>query len=126
MAVAYVVVVPHRHPQRPSAAVYARRRWVAGVASVLLVLVVLALFISAGSALADRGGAPASTPTVRPADPAVPAAPTSATYLVLPGDSLWSIAARFHGQHSRRDYLERLIEINGGTKVYVGQTLRLP
>jgi hypothetical protein len=128
----YAVVVPHRHGC-PSRADYVRRRaLVAGVASALLVLIVLALLVGARTALANRGDAPASVPAVRQPGapggaPIVPVdATTGATHLVLPGESLWTIASREHGEHSRREYLEMLIDLNGGTTVLVGQQLRLP
>ena len=130
MAIAHVVVVPqglaHR---RSSAQVFARRRW---TLLVVATLIVLALALGAGTALANRGGGPASTPAVRPAATATGAAlPSVATgaaaaYIVQPGDSLWALAGRLHGERSRDDYLDLLIEANHGTRIIVGQALHLP
>ena len=86
------------------------------VVAVFLIAFVFALCISAGQVLANRGGAPASTPTVRPAT----------TYVVQPGDTLWALAEQFHGPFSRSTYLDRLIDANGGPGLAVGQLLVLP
>ncbi len=116
---------------RPSGAVYVRRRLVVAlVASAMCLLVGLA----AHSALADRGGVPASTPAVRSAQSAVFAGSPTAlastalarAYLVQPGDTLWSLAERFHAQRSIADYADHLVSINGGTTLEVGQLLTLP
>ena len=110
MSVAYAVVVPARVTPRR---VYARRR--------LMVLLALfttgALTVGVGQALANRGGAPASTPAVRP---------NTHPYTVQPGDTLWSIAAAHHGSTARADYLDRLVDANGGSSLAVGQLLLLP
>jgi LysM domain len=127
MAVAYVVVVPHRRP-RPCGASFARRRV---LAVAVLILILCAVSLVAHTVLAGREGAPASTLAARPSTAALAAAAaqpalTGRGYLVLPGDSLWSIAERFRGGRSLTGYLERLIEVNGGTHLAVGQTLSLP
>ena len=90
-----------------------RRRRLAALA---IAVFVLALLVGAGQVLANRGGAPASTPAVRPAT----------TYVVQPGDTLWAIAEQFHGPFSRSTYLDRLIDANGGPGLAVGQLLVLP
>jgi len=105
-----VVVVPAR---RPATTVYIRRRLVVGAA---FLLIVLGVWFGAGTVLANRGGAPASTPTVRPA----------ATYLAQPGDTMWSIAAAHHDGEVPAAYLDALIELNGGTALEVGQVVVLP
>ena len=43
-----------------------------------------------------------------------------------PGDSLWSIAERFHGDVDLRRYVDALIRLNGGTAIAAGQLVRLP
>ncbi len=100
----------------PTTEVYIRRRLLVG-----LVVFVVAVFVvfGAGNVLANRGGAPASTPTVRPAA-------ASATYVARSGDTLWSIAAAHHGTHSLSSYVDALIEANGGTSLQVGQVVALP
>lgn len=119
---------------RPSHVVYVRRRLVVGL--VLLLLGTLAL-LGVRTMLADRGGVPASTLAIRPASalaqpeaaPAV-ATPTSvavaAVYVVRSGDTIWSVAEARHGGRSIGDYVEALIDSNGGTSLQVGQQLVLP
>jgi len=123
---------------RPAHSVYVRRR-------VLLVLVVIGVVIGAGvsarTVLADRGGVPASTPAVRSATvsaaatpPAgasgavTPAAspPAGVTYIVQPGDTLWSLAERFHATKGLSSYLDDLVDANGGAALQPGQLITLP
>ncbi len=106
----FTVVVPRSHAATD---VYRRRRLaVAGA-----VVFALALFLlGAGQVLANRGGDPASTPAVRPAT----------AYIVGPGDTMWSLATRFHGSSSRSAYLDRLLADNDGSRLQVGQLVRLP
>jgi hypothetical protein len=125
---------------RPSHAVYVRRRLVVGL--VLLLLGTLTL-LGVRTMLADRGGVPASTLAIRPASalaqpeaapavatptlatPADPAA-VAAVYVVRSGDTIWSVAEDRHGGRSIDDYVEALIDSNGGTSLQVGQQLVLP
>jgi nucleoid-associated protein YgaU len=127
MAVAVVVPGPYAQfaGPRSAAAVYRRRR--RAVLSVLTA-VVLVLVLSAGRVVANRGGAPASASTVRPATPhAAPASPGAAhVYVVQPGDTLWSIGQRFHGTTPLSDYVDDLVERNGGTHLDIAQPLALP
>jgi LysM repeat protein len=149
MSVTYAVVVPHRigtgwiggrldaiewgaHGAStwPSSQVYARRRLLAGMVFVTLVTLV---WLGTSTVLANRGSAPASTSTVRPAAAAAPlaaaaasATPVAAPYIVQPGDTLWSIAERLRGDHSLADYVAALVDVNGGASVSVGQQLVLP
>ena len=110
MSVTLTVVVP---PAQTLDRVYLRRRVVAfGIAVFVLAL----LLFGAGQVLANRGGDPASTPAVRPAT----------AYVVQPGDTLWSLAASFHGPWSRAAYLDRLYDANGGAQLEVGQLVLLP
>jgi hypothetical protein len=110
MSVPLTVIVP---PSQAVDLVYLRRRVVVfGVAVFVLAL----LLFGAGQVLANRGGDPASTPAVRPAT----------AYVVQPGDTLWSLAATFHGPWSRAAYLDRLLDANGGAALEVGQLVQLP
>lgn len=115
----YTVVVPARLrgaagvDQRPTTQVFVRRRL---MVAMVFVAVVVAISVGAGSVLANRGGAPASTSAVRPAS----------TYVVQPGDTIWSIAQRFHGDRSQMVYVDSLVAINGGSALQVGQVMALP
>ncbi|MFZ4518842.1 MAG: LysM peptidoglycan-binding domain-containing protein [Microthrixaceae bacterium] len=89
---------------------YLRRRlFVAGVA--LVVLLVAANVVA----------------TVMPAASGAGAVPvSSATYRVLPGDTLWSIAGQVAPGVDRRIAVDQLADLNGGTVLRAGQALRLP
>lgn len=108
---------------RRSTLVYIRRRIV--VASVFFSLVA-ALGVGAGNVLANRGGAPASASAVRQA--IVVEAPVSetATYLVQPGDSMYSIAEAHCVGCDLMQFVDDLIALNGGVTVQVGQQITLP
>ena len=98
--------------------VYIRRR--IAVASVLFSLVA-ALGLGAGNVLANRGGAPASATAARQAT-----TPQATTYLVQPGDTMWSIAEDHHDDADLVTYVDALIALNGGTSLQVGQLISLP
>jgi hypothetical protein len=148
MSVTYAVVVPNRigagwvgarrpvahggsdRVHQPSQQVYARRRLMVGLMIVSLVAVA---WVGTSSVLANRGSVPASTPAVRPAAAATPlvaaaelAAVGAPTYIVQPGDTLWTIGARLHGDRSLADYVASLVEANGGASLEIGQQLVLP
>jgi len=96
-------------------AVYRRRRiWVAVVMGLLVGVLSLA-----GGELAGRL---TGTPGIR----VVEAAVEPVTYLVQPGDTLWSIAAEVNpaGSDIRRT-VDRLVEANGGPVVEPGQQIVL-
>jgi 4-amino-4-deoxy-L-arabinose transferase-like glycosyltransferase len=115
-AMAIAVVVPSRLADRSRPVqVYARRRLM-----VLFVVaaIALVLLVSTGHVVANRGGAPASTPAVRPAN--------SAVYVVQAGDTLWSIGERYHGHTPLADYVDSLVAANGGTEIQLSQALTLP
>ena len=120
----YTVVVPARlraaavAEQRPATQVFVRRRL---MVAMVFIAVVVALSVGAGSVLANRGGAPASTSAVRPASVS-----SAASYVVQPGDTIWSIAQRFRGEGSQVRYVDALVAINGGSALQVGQVMTLP
>ena len=100
----------YRAPTRTQ--VLRRRR----VVVVFLIAFVFALCIGAGQVLANRGGAPASTPTVRPAQ----------RHIIQPGETLWTLASEHHGGMSQSAYLDRLVTANNGSHLEVGQVVMLP
>ena len=126
MAVA--VVIPgrwadaRRSTQASAVQMYARRRL---MALFVLAAIVLVLLVSTGHVVANRGGAPASTPAVRLAN-ASSSSPTSAVYVVQAGDTLWSIGQRFHGHTPLADYVDSLVAANGGTEIQLAQAITLP
>lgn len=117
MSAMYAVVVPRDvSPQRRTDAVYIRRRCT--VLAVLFVLVAV-LWLGVGSVLANRGGAPASVLTVRPAQ-------LASVWVVESGDTLWSIGQAAHGSHDLAEYVDDLVAVNGGTHLEVGRVITLP
>ena len=98
------------------------------MATLVVVAIVLVLLVGAGHVVANRGGAPASASAIRPVPPALAAiSPVGAsTYIVQPGDTLWSIGQRFHGSADLADYVDSLVSANGGTKLQISQALALP
>lgn len=110
--------VTGRRPRpRVSHQVYVRRRLAVMIAAVAILL--LGWFGAA--TLTNRGGQPASTPTVRQ-----PSAAAVSEYVVEPGDTMWRIAGKYHGATPRMEYVDALVRLNGGVSIDVGQTLRLP
>ena len=126
---AIAVVIPARFGERscgeprPASHVYARRRL---MAMLMMFTIVLVLLASAGHVVANRGGAPASASTIRPATPAASTAAPATVYIVQAGDTLWSIGQRFHGRAALADYVDALVAANGGTRLQVAQAVTLP
>ena len=122
---AIAVVIPGQFGESYSSSqIYARRRL---MALLCLAAIVLVLLVGAGHVVANRGGAPASASMIRPATPAAALPPAAADlYVAQPGDTLWSIGQRFHGRTALADYVDALIEANGGTKIQVSQAIALP
>jgi len=113
-ALPYTVVLPPRLVEpRPSAEVYVRRRL---LVALVLVAVVVAVWFGAGNVLASRSGVPASATSARPA----------ISYVVQPGDTLWSIATARQGGTSVSSYVDLMVQRNGGAVIQVGQVLTLP
>ena len=103
----------HRVDNRPSTQVFLRRRV---LVAVVFIAVFVAFTIGAGSVLANRGGAPASISAVRPAT----------SYVVQPGDTVWSIAEQLRGGASQVDYVDALVSALGDASLQVGQVITLP
>ena len=125
----YAAVLPgHLAHSVPTTQVYIRRRL---LVLAVLVAVVAVVWLGAGSVRATRDGEPAAPSAGRPAvsSAAVSSAAVSSaagSYMVQPGDTLWSIAAQHHGKADQADYVDALVQRNGGTIVQVGQVLALP
>ena len=102
--------VPPSPAPRHAAATYRRRRIV--VAAVVLVLAALGWRLGSGLAVA-------------PGDDSQPP-PAPASYVVQPGDTLWSTADRVGGDRDVRAVVADLIAENGGDTVYVGHRVTLP
>ena len=116
---------PARVAQR---ATYRRRRSVAlGLLATLVVALVL--LVGAVSTRLAGGGHPSSAAGANPPTSAVAlsAAEVAATsWVVAPGDTLWSIAARVAPDADVRATVDRLVQLNGNDPIAVGQHLRLP
>jgi Tfp pilus assembly protein FimV len=118
---------------RPSAVTLRRRRV---RATAVLVLLTIALAWGAVRAAAALGGDPASVHERRPGPVAAEAvdgplasvAPPAAapTYLVEPGDTLWSIARGLQPEGDIRPLVRSLVDANGGAELSVGQRLVVP
>lgn len=115
VAVPSRLAAPRQAASRPTTQVYIRRRL---LVALVLIAVVAAVWVGAGDVVANRGGDPASASAVRPV--------SAQTYLVQPGDTMWSIARVHHGDRSLSDYVDLLIEHNGGTLLQIGQQVVLP
>ncbi len=101
-------------PRRVSEATYRRRRTIVGSA--------LAAFVAVGAVtahdvLAGSGGVPASAAVSQPA---------RQTVVAHPGDTLWAIADRYRGDVSITRYVDKLVALNGGATIRVGQAVVLP
>ncbi len=110
--------------------VYLRRRLMVG----LIALVVAAAACLGVRALASRGDATASIPTVTPLSVGQPLQTSldpvvfgqgDGFYVVRPGDTLWSIASSLtDGDIS--SFVDDLVAANGGASIDVGQRLVIP
>ena len=121
-----------------SRATYRRRRFaVAAVAAALITAcIVVAVLVqsggNAGSTLvrtSDGSAAVASRPVVLYDLAGYGAGraplPQGATYVVRPGDTLWSIAALIDPDHDVREVVDELADLNGGPVLQAGQVIRL-
>jgi hypothetical protein len=101
------------------ATTYRRRRVAAAVLGVTLVLVVA----QAGSALGDS---PLAVPERRPAVSSAGSESGLTSYVVEPGDSLWSIAERLAPGEDPRPIVDALVAARGGAALVPGETIVLP
>jgi len=109
-------VTPRRAPAATATPAYGRRR---AVAAGFLVGLLAICGVVARDVLAGSGGVPASAAGATPA-------PVRVLVVARAGDTLWSIAERFHGEITFDRYLEALININEGPSIQVGQSITLP
>lgn len=101
-------------PRRVSEATYRRRRAIVGTALAVFIAVGV---VAAHDVLAGSGGVPASAAESQPA---------RSTVIARPGDTLWSIADERRGQISITRYVDKLVAMNGGPSIIVGQAVVLP
>ena len=105
----------------PTPAVYRRRRVVALILAVALVVVAMAgiqaLLPSAGAG----GGRPLSA-----TDGSAPVTAGHETLLVQPGQTLWDIARDLQPTGDHRALVDELAALNGGATLEAGQALVLP
>ena len=113
---ATIELPPSPNPRRASAATFRRRR---AAAAVLVVAASIAIATSVNGVLSGPGGVPASAAGAGTARAVV-------SVRAEPGDTLWSIAERFHGDVGLERYLDALIDLNGGTAIGAGQLVLLP
>lgn len=103
---------------------YALRRAVVGLAAALLVVLVAMPAVAVLGTVTGFGGRPAA------ASEATPAVsfdqPTFSIHVAERGDSLWSIAEAYRGDVGRSQYVDALIDLNGGIAIQAGQAVRLP
>jgi nucleoid-associated protein YgaU len=102
--------------QAAQRAVFRRRRL---AALAVVTALVVAVFLLASSALA--GGAGGGVPS-----PATGGSAAPVVHVVQPGDTLWSIAGKVAPGADVRLTVDRLVELNGGAPLEVGDRLVLP
>jgi Tfp pilus assembly protein FimV len=105
--------------RRAVAARYRRRRLVVAVA---LLAALVGGIVLANAAVASTAGGGHHLPAAG----SVSVAGAPATYVVQPGDTLWSIAAATAPDLDVRLAVDRLVEVNGRAPLVVGQALELP
>jgi len=98
---------PTRRRHRVAAATYRRRRLVAAAVGISMLLV-------AGRAGAALGGAPLATPGARP---------HISSYVVVAGDTLWSIAQNLAPDTDPREVVDALVEARGTAEVMPGEAI---
>jgi hypothetical protein len=113
-------------------AVYRRRR-VAVAALALLIALVLAVGLTAGTALARTGGGPLTATGAQSSQTGTSAilsgaaqATRSGVWVVRPGDTLWAIASALEPRGDIRPLVDRLEAEVGTTGLQPGQSVPLP
>jgi Tfp pilus assembly protein FimV len=110
--------VTNRPPARPHPSVAVRRR---RAAITLVILAALGILLGAGS-LAGAGQAPPSSSSRVELDTTAVA---SATHVVQPGDTLWSVARRIQPEGDVRPLVARLRAAHGPGPLLPGEPLRI-
>lgn len=118
---AALVVVPATSRVRRDPAVYRRRRLLAGG---VLLLVLAAALLVVQLALAGTGGGPLAATGAAASQRMAPIG--SAVWVVQPGDTLWSIAARLDPHGDERPLVDRLAAELGGADIHPGEAIPLP
>ncbi|HYF46089.1 MAG TPA: LysM domain-containing protein [Acidimicrobiales bacterium] len=111
---------------RPSAAVYRRRRAVALVLALVVVVATMAGLQAALRPLADWGPESSGDRPLSGPDHSAPVAAGHETVLVQPGDTLWTIARDLRPSGDLRPVVDQLAALNGGASLEAGQTIVLP
>jgi LysM repeat protein len=106
--------VPRALPDRPTR--IRRRRLVA-------LLMAVGLFAAAATAGRALLGAATSVERSSPQPVDAPASSPGQTYVVRPGDTLWSIAAAIAPDSDPRPVVDALRDANGGPELQVGEHL---
>jgi hypothetical protein len=107
----------------PRAGVYLRRRLAVGLGLVLTV-VVLWLAVT-GAVTLLRGPATTASPEVTPVPAVGAATETGSSYVVKPGDTLWSIAGGLGLDGDIRPVVDELAARAGGASLEAGQRIDL-
>lgn len=104
-------------------AVYRRRR-IGVLMSVLVVAAVVWLAVIGAASVAQ--GPMAAGPTAMQAASGATASPAPVrSYVVKPGDTLWTVARHLQPSGDVRHLVDALAERNGGASLQVGQSLQL-
>jgi len=102
---------------------YALRRLGASLCAVVVLVLAAHVAVGAAGALAGLDSRPAAASETAPAAGDVL---VRTVHVAEPGDTLWSIADRYRGDVDRGRFVDRLIDLNGGTSIQIGQAVRLP
>jgi hypothetical protein len=118
-----------RAPARLARRAAFRRRRLVALATLVTIVAAIALLVGAVSTRLADGGHPSSAVGTSSPTSAVAlstAEVAASSWVVAPGDTLWSIAAQVAPHADVRDTVERLVELNGDGPIVVGEELRLP
>lgn len=99
---------------RAEQAVYRRRRLLA--AAIVAVVLTIAVLLVNAAMTGNAGDGP----------PAVAGTSAPVVHIVQPGETLWSIAQSLRLGQDVRLVVDRLVDLNGGAPLTVGQRLALP